>query len=212
MSRNCDLVLWVLNLTYIPSAGLSADSPLKEAMVGVELLIARIKTWQDHNASEREGTSVGDLEPAISGLAARWRRLELASWRTLIDRSLCRQRELALTHWFHLYSILFTDPLEIASVLPVLEEFLQTCTLGQFCTRLSLLDMFSKWCAVLATGSESTERQRLEALSICLSNVGSYYGQHVDAVERELEAGLADVRKELRVISPHHLDHAVYSV
>ena len=52
-------------------------------MTGLELLLARAHLWDDTAAKHVSLTQ--QLRP-LEGLAGRWRRLELASWRGLLHR------------------------------------------------------------------------------------------------------------------------------
>ena len=71
----------------IPHAALSVAAPLKTALTGLELLLARAQLWEDTAAAHVSLAAV--LRPAAS-LAARWRSLELTSWRNLLDATIRR--------------------------------------------------------------------------------------------------------------------------
>ena len=66
------------------SAGLPVDAPLKAALTGLELLVARAQLWQTTAAKH---VSLDPQLQAVTALAGRWRRLELASWRRLLERT-----------------------------------------------------------------------------------------------------------------------------
>jgi hypothetical protein len=174
------------------------DAPLKDTMVGVELLVARLQIWQDHNASEREGTSLASHQAPLAALSARWRRLELCSWSVHISKVLEREERGAWVHWFHLYGLLFGSPQsppEPATVLPVIEQFVQTSPVGQFMSRLGLLTLCAAHCFVNA----AIGRRGYKELGYCLSNMAAYYAQHAKAVHAAMEENLSPVRKELKV-------------
>lgn len=61
------------------------DSPLKAALTGLELLLARAQLWQETAAKH---VSLSAQLEAIASLAGRWRKLELASWRRLLQRTI----------------------------------------------------------------------------------------------------------------------------
>lgn len=61
------------------------DSPLKAALTGLELLLARAQLWQETAAKH---VSLGAQLEAVASLAGRWRKLELASWRRLLQRTI----------------------------------------------------------------------------------------------------------------------------
>jgi midasin len=182
-------------------AGLSSTAPLKEAMVGFDLLLARLNHWQEFNASASEDTSFAAHVGAVAGLAARWRRLQLAGWQRVIDAALVADRAQVFQHWHYLYSLLFGrfGPGSLSEVLPVLEEFLQSATLGQLELRLSLLAVFGAQCGVCAATAATDAWRGWRALEVGLGNVAAYYAQHLQAVQGELHKALAPIRKELRV-------------
>ena len=63
------------------SAGLSVESPLKAALTGLELVLARAQIWEESAAKH---VSLGSQLEGVAGLATRWRRLELSAWRNLL--------------------------------------------------------------------------------------------------------------------------------
>ena len=68
-----------------PTTGLPVESPLKAALTGLELLVARAQLWQTTAAKH---VSLDPQLQAVTALAGRWRRLELASWRRLLARTI----------------------------------------------------------------------------------------------------------------------------
>ena len=68
-------------------AGLPARSPLKAAMMGSELLLDRAQLWEQSAARH---VSIAPQLEKVAAVARRWRRLELASWRTLLTRSIAQ--------------------------------------------------------------------------------------------------------------------------
>lgn len=119
--------------------------------------------------------------------------------------------------WFHLYRILLTaDDLAPAEVAPTVEQFMLSAPLGEFASRLSLLEAFKLQLADLAAAGESAEpgtaagaeagaatarRQRWRGLAALLSNVVRYYRQFEPAVQRQIAAGMAELEKALQVRS-----------
>ena len=111
-----------------------------------------------------------------------------------------------LQAWFHLYRILLTaDDLAPADVAATAESFMQTAPLGEFDTRLALLDAFCRQLAAMAAGPAAGEglqqqqRERWRQLSALLYNLVRYYRQFQPAVERQVAAGMAAMEKQLQV-------------
>ena len=73
--------------------GLPVSAPLKAVLTGVELLLAKAQLWEETAA--RHVSIAPQLAP-LSALATRWRRLELAGWRGLLD--VARRRSAAAAH------------------------------------------------------------------------------------------------------------------
>ena len=68
-------------------AGLSVQSPLKAALTGLELVLARAQIWEESAAKH---VSLGPQLEGVAALATRWRRLELAAWRNLLNTTRSR--------------------------------------------------------------------------------------------------------------------------
>lgn len=68
-------------------AGLSVQSPLKAALTGLELLLARAQVWEESAA--KHVSLARELE-AVAALATRWRKLELAAWHNLLNTTRSR--------------------------------------------------------------------------------------------------------------------------
>lgn len=65
-------------------AELPVRAPLKAALTGLELLLARAQLWEETAASH---VSLQGMLRPVAGLAGRWRKLELASWKGLLHRT-----------------------------------------------------------------------------------------------------------------------------
>lgn len=73
--------------------GMPVTAPLKAMLTGVELLLGNAQVWEETAA--RHVSMAPQLVP-LSALATRWRRLELAAWKGLLDGT--RQRMAAAAH------------------------------------------------------------------------------------------------------------------
>ena len=65
-------------------AGLPVSLPLKAAIGGVELLVDRAQLWEQSAAKHVSIAAQLDL---LLAQARRWRKLELASWRSLLSQA-----------------------------------------------------------------------------------------------------------------------------
>lgn len=82
---------------------LPLTAPLKTALTGLELLLARAQVWEETAASHV--TLKAQLGP-VAALATRWRKLELASWRGTLRRVAAQHAAGANKSWFHLHLLL----------------------------------------------------------------------------------------------------------
>eukprot|EP00798_Chlamydomonas_sp_ICE-L_P024875 gene24875-10536_t len=151
---------------------LPLTTPLKTALTGLELLLARAQLWETTAAKY---VAITAQLRDVAALAMRWRSLELASWRATLKHVSQRHASGAAKNWFHLFQLLIlgmpepeaaTEPAEerrnkskrkrrsetkaeldpvtkqYRSTAATLEAFLQTSTLGEFEARLQLLRSF----------------------------------------------------------------------
>lgn len=82
---------------------LPLTAPLKTALTGLELLLARAQVWEDTAAKY---VSIKAQLTAVAALATRWRKLELACWRNTLKRTAVTHARGAFRSWFHLYRLL----------------------------------------------------------------------------------------------------------
>ena len=78
-------------------------SPLKQALTGLELLLARAQTWEEGAASH---VSLAEELTACAKLALRWRQRELRTWPRLLARAAERHAQRAHRTWFALHRLL----------------------------------------------------------------------------------------------------------
>ena len=78
-------------------------SPLKQALTGLELLLARAQTWEEGAASH---VSLKEELAACAKLALRWRQRELRTWPRLLQRAQERHVTRAHRAWFALHRLL----------------------------------------------------------------------------------------------------------
>jgi midasin len=201
-----------------------ATVPLKQALTGVELLLARAQLWQETAAKH---VSIADQLTAVAAVATRWRRLELASWRLLLQRVVAVHAAGAHRSWFYLYQLLAAagqqqpaaeeeeaeggllagssafeqlSPEEAAyrRCVTTLEAFLQTSTIGEFSQRLRLLRAFLRQLQYQQQQGQGQQGQQALGDLVCaLQNLSRYYGQFEAAVSEAQAAGLAPIQKDL---------------
>ncbi len=139
----------------------------------------------------------------VAGLATRWRRLELDSWKLLLQQTIARFALGANQAWFHLYRILVDGETPVTDVSAVLAEFIQNSPLGEYATRLQMLLTF-KWQLEALRSAEPAvghpgQVERWDQLAAVLHNTHRYYAQFQPHVDSKLSAGFKDLEKHLKV-------------
>ncbi|KIO05359.1 hypothetical protein M404DRAFT_999966 [Pisolithus tinctorius Marx 270] len=136
----CDVVL-----------ALDLNSPVAKLLSALENLLLQTEDWEMY--AHREN-SLRDDRQAITDLIVEWRRLELSSWKGLLDSQSQLFVDAVAEYWFHLYELLIRGPLNAAGadsdnsskylqqVPYLLDDFMRTSSLGQFHARLKLLKSF----------------------------------------------------------------------
>ena len=82
---------------------------LGKMLTGLELVLRKAQEWEQH-ASRR--VTIGPSLQKISMLVAKWRKIELKSWTTLLNARDRLHETWAKKHWMRLYSLLAIDPIE----------------------------------------------------------------------------------------------------
>lgn len=169
-------------------------SPLKTLLTGVELLLARAQVWEETAAKH---VTLGAELKSVAAVATRWRKLELASWRGLLHRTVKTVADSAYLSWFHLHRIFFIGDSSSRSVGPVLEDFLQSAPLGEFECRLSLLLGFHRQLLAYACIQEESSSRSRE-LAAVLYNTYRYYQQFLSVIQTAISQGVAPHEKDLK--------------
>lgn len=88
----------------------SATSPIIRYLTGLELLLIKSDDWEKYTSKE---FSLKSILNDMVVLIVKWRKLELESWRNLLDVETRKSKRKVSSQWFHLYKILvgtfFTD-------------------------------------------------------------------------------------------------------
>lgn len=192
---------------------LHLDHPLKKVMVGVELLLARSRVWEETAAKH---VSLAAELTAIAGLATRWRRLELSSWQSLLTTTVARIAAGARKGWFHLHRLLVQGTLAgaagsgeggvtVEDVAVTVEQFIQGAPLGEYDERLKLLESFADQLTALASSPTSPivavitgkEQERYIKLASILRNLRRHHMNFLPVVEKSIAGSLKPLEKHL---------------
>ncbi|WAQ89034.1 hypothetical protein PtA15_10A457 [Puccinia triticina] len=185
-------------------AALSSDSPLALIIPQLEALIGQIEEWQKYSCTEN---SLLSFQTELTALVVNWRRLELGSWAALIQTELDSFQSTTDVWWFRLYELLVRgysthshtpETQEAKSYLKdcalVLSQFITECNLGQFGSRLALLDSFS---ALLRAVCQISGFGCWTRINDLLNGVIYFYSHYAPLVDQKIEQAKRLARGEI---------------
>jgi midasin len=140
---------------------LDKRSPVAQILSALEQLLIHTEDWEGF--ANREN-SLKSFQDDASNLIIEWRKLELASWMRLLQDQ-AQQYIDADAEWsLRLYGALIHGTVNSAnhvehlkSVLPMLNTYLHSSTLGHFASRLQTLTAFEKMAREIASSSPHSE-------------------------------------------------------
>ncbi|KAI9691641.1 MAG: hypothetical protein M1822_007712 [Bathelium mastoideum] len=180
--------------------------PVAKFLTKVEKLHSSTSEWQAIASKE---WNVDAVYTELTSLIISWRQLELSTWATMLDVENSKATNDAKAWWFVAYESLIAAPTSFLKseneqlamqghglqLLKTLEEFLVNTTLGQYETRVRLLQQFRAHLAFLLT----TE---LEMKPICdaLTNIVNYYSHFVKPVRHAIEEKRKPLEQKIREV------------
>uniref|UniRef100_A0A3B4AV04 Midasin n=1 Tax=Periophthalmus magnuspinnatus TaxID=409849 RepID=A0A3B4AV04_9GOBI len=180
----------------------SLASPLAKFLNGLEILLSKAQDWE--NNASRSVSLRKELEP-VTQLIIQWRKLELSCWSSSLDNAVKRHTEKSTRHWFSVYQLIErylqeqkqephqgTEQLTLSSVGSTLQAFMEGSTLGEFHTRLTMLQSFH--CHLLVV----PEQPGQEALCSLLWNLTCYYTQFNETIHTNISKLRQPIEKELK--------------
>ncbi len=205
-------------------ASLPCDSPVMKILSGLELLLKKTEAWEAYAAKH---VSIKKELVDLSILVARWRKMELHSWPYALAfrREACREN--TIRWWFKLYGLIHVSAEEVdvffrkdAAVAPpeapeaqfsayinelyrALDEFLQYSTVGEFQTRLDIINALRRQVSMelagrfMSTDTRLPPATRAKIVSV-LANVHDYYSQFLPHYFNHLKKTYDPIAKELK--------------
>ncbi|KAH8552549.1 hypothetical protein BGW37DRAFT_289741 [Umbelopsis sp. PMI_123] len=187
--------------------GFPIVSPIAKLLTGIELLLQKSEDWEAYASRD---VSIKDHREAIISLIVRWRQLELNCWPKLLAAQEQYSQDGSYKWWFHLYDTVITTSIQTGSteedkentknLLSVMDHFLQSSPIGEFKTRLYMVNSFRKHLDVESHFTEAAggSGANYAALSSLLSNVYDYYSQFSVSVQAMLDRLRKPIEKELK--------------
>ena len=179
--------------------GFTVTSPLMKLVTGIEMVLARCQEWEQN---AHKGVSLNAEMTSLSELVIDWRKLELKCWRTCLDGIEKRVAADASKLWFHLYSTISTmlkrnsgQVSDMEQVQQTLRQFMESASLGQYESRLAMINAFVAHVIQSTPSGRNEEQQQLLCI---LWHTALFYGQFSGQVERKRRTLKAPVEKKLR--------------
>ncbi|KZT09211.1 midasin [Laetiporus sulphureus 93-53] len=188
---------------------LESSSPIARVISATEQLVLQMEDWEMY--SNRDNTLKAYQQELVS-LVVEWRRLELSSWRGLLQTEAHKFSVSAHEWWYKLYEAIVhgvtaaaseeqkgsMDALSqyLDSLVPLLDDFLTSGPLGEYQSRFQLLSSFGeytkqltvhhwKWCSAMKRVQRIVEYNQ------------RYYGQFVAKVKATLDSRQTEFEKEV---------------
>ena len=172
--------------------GQSLIEPIAKLLGKIEQLYSVVEEWS--KVASRE-YNVQQNREALRDLIIAWRRLELSTWARLLEIEDEKCEEDARSWWFIAYEniVVNLESLNTESeeslnqhtfnLISTLEELLRNSTIGQFSTRLKIVDTLRK-CIKLFSTREGALFCHVDALG----NLTRHYSRYVSRVDQAIEA------------------------
>lgn len=176
------------------------NSPLSTVILGLENVLRRLDEWRRLFATkatrlEKEGLSV-------SMVVASWRRKEIESWKTFLDRRLRKFSKKATKWFFYLFDAIIVEATsselaenadalnEIASVV---DRFLRSSPTGEFLTRLEMIGSLATHLRAIYTHSADGN----SSLAMLLTGITKFYGLYHPVVSNAINSSKEIVQGKL---------------
>lgn len=167
-------------------SSMAMSSPVARLLSAFEQLLAHTEDWEMFADS---ANSLTHQRQDLINMIVHWRKMELASWRSILLSEQKEHCESLGEWWFKLYeatvmgtcSASFESTASIDeyldSLTPLLSEFLSSSDRGQFGARLRMVLSFSKMTHQFAATEQGIISDGLRRTSFILSNIYGYYSQ-----------------------------------
>lgn len=175
--------------------------PLAKFITMAEKLHGHVHEWQTVASKE---FSAADCYNDLTSMLIHWRRLELSTWSRLLDVEDEKCLEQAASWWYMAYEVIVAVPLQliqdnqpldshISDLLLTLEKFLHATSMGQFSSRVDLIDKFRQLLMLYLP-----ELPTLGKVVSALKNLLDHYGPFISSVQSSLKDGRQKLEKELK--------------
>lgn len=183
---------------------LDLRSTLPKVLSALEQLLVQSDDWQRFASKE---VGIAKHQEALSALIIDWRRIELACWSHLLDVQAAAYSTSLDDWWYRIYRSVIYAPRTIedendgseylAELVPIVEVYLSSSPLGQFSTRLQLLEMFEKFISSMAPPSTNTDSVLLRIRAL-LDSLVKIYSRFIPKVNNALSSRREVIDKDIK--------------
>lgn len=190
---------------------LDLHSPVAKILAALEQLLLQTEDWETY--ANRDST-LKPYQRELIGLIVEWRRMELSCWQVLLDSQARIFVGGASEWWFRLYDAAVRGPLDacvreteglpesltqyLNSLIPLLDDFIRSSSLGQFHARIRLLQSFDIYLQYLVGANSGNERIALHRVRRVLHATEQYYGLFSTQLSTHLSAQRGMLEQEIR--------------
>lgn len=178
------------------------SEPLIKYLTKTEQLHGYVTEWQSITSKQYSAIKILNR---LTDLLVSWRQLEMSSWARLLDQETERCQKTALSWWFTVYESLVIAQRSIGEIeekdaamvglVQSLEDLLSSSSIGEYSTRLRLLESLYKQMSIEADGEFASE-----SLQDAVKNLCAHFHQRWPLVRNEIEKGRRELEKEIRNI------------
>ena len=216
-------------------------TPIAKILSALEQLLLQTDDWEMY---ANRDNSLKEHQHGLTSLIVEWRRLELSCWKSLLES----QSQSFIGHvaefWFRLYDLLVRGPLNaveesahddtgnlhgyLRQLPSLLDEFIQSSSLGQFHVRLDLLHSFERFIRSIVPQESYMYQEALLRVSCILHSSWRYFSLFApelstllqdqrQALEKEVEAFIKlaswkDVNIQALKQSAQRTHHQLYKI
>ncbi|KZT42641.1 hypothetical protein SISSUDRAFT_1125502 [Sistotremastrum suecicum HHB10207 ss-3] len=183
------------------------SAPIPRVLAYLERILLRIDDWERFSKRDTSLTShQSKIKEAIIG----WRRLELACWANILDIEFHKFSSKVSEWWFMLYETLIQGtssiPLEdgqaldshLTQLVPLLDSFMSSCSLGHFNSRLELLQSFIGYLNLLCDHNRKHPISALLRVRMIVRTMHAQYKRYIDHVGDALARQRTAIEKEIQ--------------
>ena len=189
--------------------GLGLHSPLAKLLSAIEHLLGNIDDWEMY---ANRNNSLKSYQQTLIVIVVEWRRLELSSWQGLLNSQTAIFESSTSEWWFRLYDATIRGVLNIVEdtasdtaidkffddLVPLLDDFMTSSPLGQFSSRLRLIESMRSYADYLSVHYGGGCNSVLRRVYHILSNTSSYYAQFDEKVNKSLAEQRRELEKNIR--------------